>query len=124
MSTFIDIDPSFRRDPRTGDVMVAVDNMAVRNSIVGLVQTAFGSRPFEPQFDSPVDNLLFKPNNIQSMSPYMIENVIGQLIVNHEPRANFLGSTVSYDKPNEVVINITYQLVEDPEQERNLEITI
>ena len=124
MATFIDIDPTFTRDARTGDILASEDTRSVQNSIVGLVLTAFGSRPFEPKFDSPASVMEFMPfGAIDTLSTYMIENIIGQVISNHEPRANFIGTQVSSSGPNKVTINVRYQLVEDPEQEQNLEIT-
>lgn len=125
MATFIDIDPRFRVDPRTGDIAVSEDTNSIKNSIVGLVLTAFSDRPFEPWLNSPASSMLFKPRSSRdSLSDYMIENIIGQVISNHEPRANFIGSTVTSSSPNEIRINVRYQVVEDPEQEQQLEIRI
>lgn len=125
MPTFIDIDPSFTRDARTGDVLASEDLRSVQNSIVGLVLTAFESRPFEPKFDSPASVMEFmQVGNADTLTPYMIENIIGQVISNHEPRANFIGTEVNRESPNQIRINVRYQLIEDPEQEQNLEITV
>jgi len=46
--------------PATGDLLLATDIEAVKNSIKNIVLTPRGTRPFFPEFGTRVNNLLFE----------------------------------------------------------------
>jgi len=46
--------------PATGDLLLATDIEAVKNSIKNIVLTPRGTRPFFPDFGTRVNNLLFE----------------------------------------------------------------
>lgn len=46
--------------PATGDLLLATDIEAVKNSIKNIVLTPRGTRPFFPEFGTRVSNLLFE----------------------------------------------------------------
>ena len=46
--------------PVTGDVLLATDIDAVKNSIKNIVLTSVGTRPFFPEFGTRVSSLLFE----------------------------------------------------------------
>ncbi len=56
---FKDVSFSFIH-PATGDVILATDIEAVKNSIKNIVLTPQGTRPFFPEFGTRVNNLLFE----------------------------------------------------------------
>ena len=56
---FKDVSFSFIH-PATGDLLLATDIQAVKNSIKNIVLTQKGTRPFFPDFGTRVNNLLFE----------------------------------------------------------------
>ena len=46
--------------PATGDLLLATDIEAVKNSIKNIILTQKGTRPFFPEFGTRVNNLLFE----------------------------------------------------------------
>lgn len=46
--------------PATGDLLLATDIEAVKNSIKNIILTPKGTRPFFPEFGTRVNNLLFE----------------------------------------------------------------
>jgi len=56
---FKDVSFSFIH-PATGDLLLATDIEAVKNSIKNIVLTPRGTRPFFPEFGTRVSNLLFE----------------------------------------------------------------
>ena len=79
-----DIDFNFPKHPATFDVGKKVDINAVKQSIVTLVCTRFGERPFQPDLGSLIMNMLFEP--VDPITLAVMKSGIEQVIQNHEPR--------------------------------------
>ena len=81
---FTDIDPTFTKNPKTGDLLTIRDDLAVRTSIRSLMSTAFGERLFQPTIGGSLRSLLFEP--IDAITTMEIHDRILMTIRNHEPR--------------------------------------
>jgi hypothetical protein len=85
---FTDIDPTFTKNPKTGDLLLLKDDGAVRNSIRNLLSTAFGERLFQPTIGGSLRNLLFEP--IDAITTMEIRDRIIATINTYEPRVGQL----------------------------------
>ena len=93
--------------PATGDVVVARDLEAIRNSIKNIVLTPLGTRPFFPEFGTDVDSLLFE--NFNFITAVALEQEILTGVSRFEPRISNI-SVSATPQPDEHIytINITF----------------
>ena len=109
---FTDIDPTFTKNPKTGDLLTIRDDLAVRTSIRSLMSTAFGERLFQPTIGGSLRSLLFEP--IDAITTMEIRDRILMTIRNHEPRVGQVMVDVTAS-PNEnyytVVVEYPIQAV-------------
>lgn len=80
-----DFDLRMITHPLTNDLMVLKDENAVKRSLINLVMTEPGDRPFQPNYGTPLRSMLF---NIIELNPLDIEDQIERSIKTHEPRVN------------------------------------
>lgn len=124
MKRYIDIDPEFRTD-KNGDIRVVSEDTAIQESIIGLVLTNVFSRPFEPNVRSSVSGLEFSTIGTgDTLTSYMYETAIGEVVSNFETRVDFIRASVNSSKPNHIKVNIAYRLVRDPETELELQFRV
>ena len=107
---FKDISATFKVNPITDDLFVAIDASAIARSIRNLIMTVPGERPFNPTLGSSVSRLLFDP--MDQMTSLNIQNEIEHTINTFEPRVELLGVLVTpnYDE-NEYDIVIKYKVI-------------
>jgi len=109
---FTDIDPTFTKNPKTGDLLAIRDDLAVRTSVRSLLSTAFGERLFQPTIGGSLRSLLFEP--IDAITTMEIRDRILSTIRNHEPRVGQVLVDVTAS-PNEnyytVVVEYAIQAV-------------
>jgi len=86
--TYKDIDLNFQPHPVTGDVVKKTDVNAIKQSLSNLIATSHYEFPFEPQIGSTIHALLFE--NFSDVVRFAIQNEIGVLIENFEPRVQIL----------------------------------
>jgi len=82
---YSDIDFTFTKKPVVGDVALSYDAQAVIRSIRNILLTKHYEKPFNPDFGSGVDIILFE--NISAVSSAALEKEIQTLIENYEKRA-------------------------------------
>lgn len=88
-----DFDLSFARNLNTNDVARKTDVAAVKQALKVLIRTQYYEKPFQPQFGSPLAQLLFEPADITTAS--LIASEIKQVIDNYEKRARVEGVVVN-----------------------------
>lgn len=66
MSTYRDIDLSFKPHPITGDISIKKDAEAVIQSIKNLIRTTAGEILWEPNMGGGISSLLFDPNDVMT----------------------------------------------------------
>ena len=59
--SFKDINITFKKHPVTNDLVVSRDASAIKQSIVNLLLTNKGERPFNPDYGSDIRSYLFEP---------------------------------------------------------------
>ncbi|QAY01307.1 baseplate wedge subunit [Aeromonas phage ZPAH1] len=109
---YSDIDPFFRRDIKTNDVLMTTNVNAVQQSMAGIIATRKGEKPFDPNFGCDINAQLFELMNDASTSA--VERSIFDAIRNYEPRVKIRQVQVipMYDR-NEYIVTIYYSLITD-----------
>lgn len=112
MDFYSDIPSDFRRDLKTNDLDAVKNISAVQQSMVGIISTRKGSRPFNPEFGCDIHGSLFE--NMTDASMFTIEKSISSAIQQFEPRVKLdqVSITPNYDQ-NEYIVTVYYQLITD-----------
>ena len=106
---FSDIDPSFTRNPKTGDLLLVKDDRSVKQSISNLLNTSFGERLFRPNLGSALRRFLFEP--IDPITTMEIRDCVLDVIKNYEPRIGTLFvDVISYPDQNTYNIEVEYSI--------------
>jgi len=84
LKDFKDISITFGKHPNTADVLVVKNENAIKQSLMNLVSTLKGERPFNFEIGSRIQNLLFE--NMDYGLAAIIAEEIQMLISNYEPR--------------------------------------
>ena len=91
--TYSDLDFAFKRNPVTDAVSVKIDTEAVKQSIVNILSTNRGERPFLPDFGGNLRSYLFE--NFDGITASLVEEQIRVAIANYEPRVRILDVQVT-----------------------------
>ncbi|AND76130.1 recombination repair and ssDNA binding protein [Enterobacteria phage vB_EcoM_IME540] len=110
---YSDLDPEMRTS-WDRDVAKATGARAVKNSLLGIITTRKGSRPFMPEFGCDISNQLFE--NITPLITDTIKRNIVSAVRNFEPRISALavGVTPVYDD-NSIIVTVQFSIVDDPD---------
>ncbi len=120
---FIDLNPSFRANPITGDIGVLKNEDAIRQSVKTLVLTELGEKPFQPFFGSTIGNALFE--NFDSISLDQLSSQISELLTRYEPRIQFDEVEGIYDEfTNSIELNIKYTIIGIPINQQSLNLIL
>jgi len=90
--TYSDLDFTFRRNPVTDAVSVKRDVEAVKQSIINILSTNRGERPFIPDFGANIRSYLFE--NFDGVTASLVEEQIRVALANYEPRVRVLDLSV------------------------------
>ena len=90
--SFKDLKVTFKSHPVTGDLMVTKDDAAVKQSVVNLLLTVNGERPFDDQIGTNLSALLFEPLDYATAAG--IRQEIKQVIKLYEPRVELISTDV------------------------------
>lgn len=101
---YSDIDFTFTKKPVTADVALSYDVQAVTRSIRNILLTKHYDKPFNPDFGTNLDALLFE--NVSPLTSSALENEIRIAIENFEPRARIQSLVVS-PMPDKNAYNLT-----------------
>ncbi|WKW87867.1 hypothetical protein pzkkv8_25 [Klebsiella phage pzk-kv8] len=110
---YSDLDPDLRM-AWDKDVARTVGARAVKNSILGIITTRKGSRPFNPDFGCSLSDELFE--NMTPLTADTIQRNIVSAIQTYEPRVERLRVEVLalYDD-NAVVVTVMFSIIDDPD---------
>lgn len=112
---FKDLKVNFKPHPITGDLQVTKEDAAIKQSIVNLLLTVPGERPFQPDLGSQLSRLLFEPLDFGVAA--LIKNEINDTVRKYEPRVQVRRLTVepNYDE-NAFDVNFEFDIRgrEDP----------
>lgn len=111
MATWSDISPSFER-AWNNDAAVVYDLKAIQNSMLGIILTRKGSKPFNPDFGCNLSKQLFE--NMNAFTGQQIQQAISEAITKYEPRVviRAIDCKANFDR-NSVAVTIEFSLTED-----------
>lgn len=110
---YTDLDPNFDM-AWNKDVAESVGARAVKNSILGIITTRKGSRPFQPDFGCGLSDELFE--NMTPLTADTIQRNITSALRNYEQRIQSLYVQVNpvYDQ-NSLIVTIMFSIVDNPD---------
>jgi len=113
---YSDIDMSFTLNPVTGDIYKKVDVNAVKQAMKNLLLTPYYSKPFTPNYGSPIYDLLFEP--MDSSTAGAMASLIEETFDNFERRVR-IDKVIVYPDYNsqeyKIQINFHVMGVRDPQ---------
>ena len=116
-----DLKINFMPHPVTGDLQVTKDAAAVKQSVVNLLMTIPGERPFQSSLGSRISELLFEQLDYGIAA--QIQSEIRTTIRNYEPRIGIVQLNVEPDfEQNSFSVHMEYEIVgrqDDTPQEIN-----
>lgn len=83
---YSDIDFNLARKPVVGDIALSYDSQAIIRSIRNILLTKKFEKPWNPQFGSNIDAILFE--NMSFLAAGALEKEITNAVNNYEPRVN------------------------------------
>jgi phage baseplate assembly protein W len=117
-SIYSDLDFRFILNPNTGDIALKKDAEAIKQSIMNILMTSRGERPFNPEFGGNLRAYLFE--NFDVVTQAAMESVIVNSLRNYEPRVrvdNIVISDLSYRNALNISIDFT---ILSPEERREV----
>lgn len=119
---YSDIDPNLSKD-WNNDVSASKGGAAVRNSLIGIVTTAKGTRPFNSAFGCDIGDQIFE--NMNPLTAESVRTSIESAIRAYEPRVYNLSIEVIplYDD-NSISVTIYYSIIDEPEQVERIKLQL
>ena len=107
---FVDISLSFEPNPVTGDITTLLDQRAINNAIKNAILIAPKEAPFNPNFGSNINNMIFELAD--SDTGVLLEDEIKRSIKFNEPRVtNVSVKVVAQPGQNSIRATIVYKIV-------------
>jgi phage baseplate assembly protein W len=104
--TYKDLDFTFKQNPNTNDIGIKKNNTAVIQSVLNILRTNHGERPFNYSFGANLRAYLFE--NINNITAANISTSINLALRNWEPRIEVLNTNIQAKaNDNEVFITVT-----------------
>ena len=101
-----DLDFTFKQNPNTNDVGIKKDNASIIQSVLNILRTNHGERPFNYNFGANLRHYLFE--NMNNITAAQISTSINTALANHEPRLEILNTNIQAKADdNEVNITVT-----------------
>lgn len=110
---YSDIDPELKMDWNK-DVARSLGLRAIKNSLLGIITTRKGSRPFDPEFGCDLADQLFE--NMTPLTADTVERNIESAVRNYEPRIDKLAVNVTpvYDDYT-LIVEVRFSVVDNPD---------
>lgn len=110
---YSDLDPEFKQD-WDKDVARSLGLRAIKNSLLGIITTRKGSRPFDPEFGCNLADELFE--NMTPLTADTVERNIQSAIRTYEPRIDSLMVNVTpvYDDYT-LIVEIRFSVIDNPD---------
>lgn len=120
---YSDLDFRFRLNPNTKDFVLKKDVEAVKQSVINILLTAPGERPFNPYFGGNLYQYLFE--NFDAVTEAAIESTIINSLRNFEPRVRITDIQVqNLDYRNALRIKLEFQVISPEVQEASVEFVV
>jgi len=102
-----DLSLDFTPHPVTGDVRPITNETAIRRSLMNLIKTRKGTRPFNPEYGCGISDYLFGYQ--QGFSEHDMKREILNSISTYEPRISVNQVNIKFEE-NDVKIDIAYTI--------------
>lgn len=106
---FTDFGLSFTVNPFTRDIVKKTNEEAIKQALMSLLRTRKYERPFHPEINGGIDDLLFE--NYTPITHQVLKKTIEDTIRLFEPRAKLIDVTVQGD-PYKIDLNEVWVKVE------------
>lgn len=105
------------------DISPSVGARAVKNSLLGIITTPKGSRPFDPEFGCDIGEALFE--NMTPLTANTVEKSITSAIRTYEPRIVRLNVSVDaqYDT-NSIIVTVMFSILDNPDTLEQLKLQL
>ena len=104
--TYKDLDFTFKQNPNTNDVGIKKDNASISQSVLNILRTNHGERPFNHNFGANLRAYLFE--NMTNITAANMSTSINTALKNSEPRIEVLNTNIQAKADdNEVFITVT-----------------
>ena len=104
-----DIDMDLTMDPLTKDVSAVTGEKTVRQALVNLLRFRKYDKPFHPEIDSGIMDLLFEPAS--SIIMFQMKRKITDMIRSYEPRVRgLIVDIVDMSEENAYKIDVQFQV--------------
>jgi phage baseplate assembly protein W len=104
--TYKDLDFTFKQNPNTNDVGIKKNNESVKQSVLNILRTNHGERPFNYNFGANLRAYLFE--NMTNITAANMSTSINLALANWEPRLEVLNTNIqAVADDNEVYITVT-----------------
>lgn len=106
---YSDVDLSFQINPVTNDIAKRKDAAAVRQSVLNILLTNRGERPFDENFGANIRSLLFE--NFHPAMAEMVKQQVRQAIKRDEPRVSIRDIVVNdLSDQNAIEVRVEVQI--------------
>ena len=104
--TYKDVDFSFKQNPNTNDIGIKKNNESIKQSVLNILRTNHGERPFNYNFGANLRSYLFE--NMTNITAAQMSTSVSTALANHEPRLEVLNVNIqARAMENEVTITVT-----------------
>ena len=105
-TTYKDLDFTFKQNPNTNDVGIKKNNESVKQSVLNILRTNHGERPFNYRFGANLRQYLFE--NMTNITAANMATSINIALENYEPRIAVLNTNIqARADENDVRITVT-----------------
>jgi phage baseplate assembly protein W len=112
--TYKDLDFTFKQNPNTNDVGIKRNNDSIKQSVLNILRTNHGERPFNFDFGANLRRYLFE--NMSNITAAQMSTSINTALRNYEPRLEVLNTNIqSKPQDNEVYITVTGRVLSSNE---------
>ena len=102
---FKDLSLNFTPHPVSGDVRPIINEVAIKRSIMNLIKTKKGTRPFNPEYGCDISNYLFSYE--PGFTEYNMKKEITNAINKYEPRVSIDEVDITFEEYG-ITLNIQY----------------
>jgi len=104
--TYKDLDFTFKQNPNTNDVGIKKNNASISQSVLNILRTNHGERPFNFDFGANLRSYLFE--NMSNITAANMATSINTALANYEPRIEVLNTNIQANADdNDVRITVT-----------------
>jgi len=104
--TYKDLDFTFKQNPNTNDVGIKKNNASISQSVLNILRTNHGERPFNYFFGANLRAYLFE--NMNQITAASMSTSVNIALANFEPRLEVLNTNIQAKADsNEVTITVT-----------------